>query len=147
MVSVWRKQPQDADTGNELMHFRRKSFFKTLAISLLGLMMTVSSAWAGGAEVVDVKVTKTGGAFRFDVTLKHADTGWKHYANKWEVVDPAGKVLGTRVLYHPHVDEQPFTRSLSGVQIPAAVTSVTVRAYDSKHGGEGGKPMTVDVPH
>lgn len=104
------------------------------------------AAIAGGADVVDVKITKSGTTFSFDVTVRHGDTGWKHYANKWEVVGPDGKVLGTRVLYHPHVDEQPFTRSLNSVRIPAAVGEVTVRAYDSKH-GVGGKTMTVAVPH
>ena len=115
---------------------------------LLALSMCVAAGaavQAGGADVVDVKVTRSADSFSFDVTVRHADTGWQHYANKWEVVGPDGKVLGTRVLYHPHVDEQPFTRSLSGVRIPAAVKTVTVRAYDSKHGA-GGKEMTVDVP-
>ena len=65
---------------------------------------------------------------------------------KWDVVAPDGKVLGTRTLYHPHVDEQPFTRSLSGVKIPKAVEQVTIRAFDSEHGG-GGAVMTVAVPH
>ncbi|MGI9421981.1 MAG: hypothetical protein ACR2PA_02230 [Hyphomicrobiaceae bacterium] len=129
------------------MLIKPNSTLVTLAISILGLLATMMPSIAGGADVVGVKVAKSGNAFRFDVTLKHADTGWKHYANKWEVVDPAGKVLGTRVLYHPHVDEQPFTRSLSGVKIPASVKMVTVRAYDSKHGGDGGKHMTIDVPH
>ena len=38
-------------------------------------------------------------------------TGWEHYANKWDVVGPDDTILGTRVLLHPHVNEQPFTRS------------------------------------
>jgi len=101
---------------------------------------------AGEADVVGVKVTKTGaGTYSFDVTVKHADTGWKHYANKWEVVGPDGKVLGTRILYHPHVNEQPFTRSLSGVKIPPSVSDVTVRAYDSQH-DEGGETFKVSLP-
>jgi hypothetical protein len=43
------------------------------------------------------------------------------------------------------VDEQPFTRSLSGVTIPDGVDRVTVRARDSVH-GHGGASVTVDVP-
>jgi hypothetical protein len=43
-------------------------------------------------------------------------------------------VLGERVLLHPHVDEQPFTRSLSGVAIPSDVEQVTVRAHDNVDG-------------
>ncbi|MEO0729117.1 MAG: hypothetical protein AAFY64_01895, partial [Pseudomonadota bacterium] len=68
------------------------------------------------------------------VTLKHADTGWEHYADRWDVVSVDGKVLGTRTLHHPHVEEQPFTRSLGGVKVPAGTTEVLIRARDSKHG-------------
>jgi len=50
---------------------------------------------------------------RFDVTLSHADTGWEDYADGWRVELEDGTVLGTRVLGHPHVNEQPFTRSAS----------------------------------
>ena len=46
------------------------------------------------------------------VTLSHPDTGWDHYADGWEVIDAAGTRLGLRELLHPHVTEQPFTRSL-----------------------------------
>ena len=44
----------------------------------------------------------------------HPDTGWDDYADGWRVLDMDGNELGMRVLHHPHVDEQPFTRSLSG---------------------------------
>ncbi len=84
------------------------------------------------------------GSYRFDVMVLHADTGWSHYADRWEVVAPGGTVLGTRVLHHPHVGEQPFTRSLGGVRIPEGVTSVAVRARDSVH-GYGGTELTVGV--
>jgi hypothetical protein len=43
-------------------------------------------------------------------------------------------VLGTRVLTHPHVDEQPFTRSLSGVAIPEGFTQVEIAARDLVEG-------------
>ena len=65
---------------------------------------------------------------RFDVTLSHPDTGWDHYADGWEVLDADGNSLGLRVLVHPHVAEQPFTRSLSGVSVPAGASVVYVRA-------------------
>ena len=102
-----------------------------------------SAALAGEVDVTDVKVRKTGdNTYRFDVTLLHADTGWDHYANKWEVVAPDGTVLGTRVLAHPHVEEQPFTRSLGGVKIPDGIKQVIIRGGDSVH-DLGGKEMTV----
>lgn len=69
-----------------------------------------------------------------DVTLKHNDTGWDHYADNWRVVDDKGNVLGDRVLYHPHVTEQPFTRGLSSVKIPEGITTVYIEAHDKVHG-------------
>ncbi|NJN45833.1 MAG: hypothetical protein HC808_04395 [Candidatus Competibacteraceae bacterium] len=103
----------------------------------------IGAGYAGEADVVDVKATATGDAtYRFDVTVRHADEGWDHYADRWDVVAPDGKVLGTRVLYHPHVDEQPFTRSLDAVRIPLTVNQVTIRAHDLVH-GYGGTEMTV----
>lgn len=104
------------------------------------------SAMAGKADVIGVKVQKgTGGTYSFDVTVKSDDTGWDKYADKWDVVGPDGKVLGTRTLLHPHENEQPFTRSLDGVSIPADVTEVTIRAHD-KVEGYGGKEIMVKLP-
>ena len=97
-------------------------------------------AFADAPIIEGVKASKSGSAWRFDVTLRHADTGWEDYANAWEVRLPDGTVLGTRVLAHPHVQEQPFTRSLSGVSIPQSVTQVLVFASDLKTGfGDTGK--------
>ncbi len=104
----------------------------------------ISPAWAGEADVVDVTVTGGGKDFTFSVTVKHADTGWDHYADQWEVVGEDGTIYGTRVLLHPHVNEQPFTRQGSAT-IPAGISEVIVRARDSKH-GFGGKEMRVTVP-
>jgi len=62
------------------------------------------------------------------------------------VVSLDGKtVYGERVLYHPHVSEQPFTRSLSGVAVPAGVREVIVRGHDKVH-GLGGVEMRVVLP-
>ena len=57
-------------------------------------------------------VRQSNGNYQFAVTLRHADKSWDHYANFWQVQSEDGKVLGKRVLHHPHVNEQPFTRSL-----------------------------------
>jgi len=103
------------------------------------------AALAGEADVLAVEAALAGdGTYRFDVTVEHADTGWEHYADAWEVVAPDGTVLGTRTLLHPHVDEQPFTRSLTGVAIPDGTTEVTIRAHDSVD-GLGGKEVTVEL--
>jgi len=112
---------------------------------LLLAQLVAAPAGAGQADVVRAEAhPESGGTWRFDVTVAHADSGWDHYADRWEVVAPDGSVLGTRVLAHPHESEQPFTRSLGGVVIPEGVGQVTVRAYDSLH-GVGGAEVTVDL--
>jgi hypothetical protein len=35
---------------------------------------------------------------------------------------------------HPHVNEQPFTRGLSGIVTPEEVTQVLIKAHDNVHG-------------
>ncbi len=106
----------------------------TNTLLLIPAMLISLSAFAGQAEIVAVDAVKNGDSYRFDVTLRHADTGWDHYADGWEVMSVDGEVLGKRVLAHPHVNEQPFTRSLPGVKIPHATRSVFIRAHDSVHG-------------
>ena len=119
------------------------TLFKLLVACIILVATTV---YAGEADVIEVKINPSGErVYSFEVTVRHADDGWKHYADKWDVVAPDGSVLGTRTLYHPHVDEQPFTRSLSGVKIPAGINKVTLRAHDSVH-GYGGKTAKVTVP-
>lgn len=101
---------------------------------------------SGCADVVDVVLVPEGpGTYRFDVTVRSADTGWDKYADLWEIRTPDGPILGERVLTHPHVDEQPFTRSQSGIEVPADVGLVTVIARDSV-GGYCGEPFEVDIP-
>jgi len=80
------------------------------------------------AEIVGATATRAGDGWRFDVTLRHGDSGWDDYADGWRIETADGSVLGIRELLHPHVKEQPFTRSLGGVPIPDGVTEVFVRA-------------------
>ena len=123
-----------------------KRFLKTAAVKGALAVAPQSAATAGEVEIVKAVAKKgQGGAYRFTVTLRHADTGWDHYADAWEVLAPDGKVLGTRVLYHPHVNEQPFTRSLTGVRVPVCVSRVSIRAHDKVH-GTGPRPLAVDLP-
>ncbi len=119
-------------------------------IRLLGILactlLIFSPTYAGEADIVAVTIRMTGtNTYSFNVTVRHADDGWNHYADKWDVTAPDGTILGTRTLYHPHVDEQPFTRSLSDVKIPDSIKEVSVRAHDSEH-GYGGETFTVEVP-
>ena len=114
-------------------------------ILALSLFLFSTCAWAGEADVTAVKVKKASdGTYYIRVTLLHADEGWDHYANVWEVLAPDGTVLATRKLGHPHVDEQPFARSLKGVKIPEDIKQITLRGGDSVH-GFGGVEMTVDL--
>jgi hypothetical protein len=120
--------------------------YVTVTAVFLFLVSLPALSLAGEADVVGVKARSDGdGTWSFSVTVRHNDEGWDHYANQWEVLGPDGEVLGTRVLLHPHVGEQPFTRSLSGVEIPEGIRKVVVRARDSVH-DDGGKTMEVELP-
>lgn len=114
---------------------------------MLVLLFVATSVFAGQAEIIDVRVEDEGdGHYAFIVTVRHDDQGWDHYVDKFEVVAPDGKVLGTRVLAHPHVNEQPFTRSLHRVRIQADIKKVFLRVHDSVH-GYGDKTKLVALPN
>lgn len=100
---------------------------------LLSLLLPLSVIFANVATVEDVKVTGGNGVYSFAVKILHKDSGWKHYVNRYEVLDKDGNVLATRTLWHPHEHEQPFTRSLSGVKL-SGMKTVWIRANDSVDG-------------
>jgi hypothetical protein len=101
--------------------------------ALVTIMLNTANADDVKILAADFK-SNDGNRWSVKVTLKHGDTGWDHYADNWRVVDGNGKVLGDRVLLHPHVSEQPFTRGLGGVKIPKGVMSVFIEAHDKVHG-------------
>ena len=109
------------------------------------ICLAASPALADAPEIEHVEATHNSSGWRFDVTLSHPDTGWEHYADGWRVLDMAGNELGLRVLAHPHEHEQPFTRSLSGVQIPIGTTQVRIQARCLVDGW-GAQPVTVTLP-
>ena len=111
---------------------------------LLGMLFLSPLAHAGEVSIVEVTV-ECPSSCTFSVTLEHTDEGWHHYANQWDVLTLDDKLLKSRVLYHPHEREQPFTRSLSGVSIPEGVSKVKIRARDSKH-GYSEQAFIVDIP-
>ncbi|MGP6089068.1 hypothetical protein [Antarctobacter jejuensis] len=98
------------------------------------LPFLAAPALADPPVVENVTAQAAGDTWRFSVTLSHPDTGWDHYADGWRVELPDGSVLGTRVLLHPHETEQPFTRSQSGIRIPAGTGQVMIRAKCSVDG-------------
>ncbi len=107
---------------------------------------------AANADVLFVSATETAvGLWTFSVEVAHPDSGWEDYADGWDVVLPDGNIAKanpddpfTRLLLHPHENEQPFTRSQSNIPIPTEVTTVTVRAHDLVD-GFGGQEMVVDL--
>lgn len=112
--------------------------FKKRILALLSFSLA-SSLYANEVNILAADLKHQGNdTWSLSVTLKHDDTGWDHYADNWRLVDSQGKVLGDRVLYHPHVNEQPFTRSLNGIHIPAAKLKtgeiLYVEAHDKVHG-------------
>lgn len=110
----------------------RRIFFLLLP-GVLAAALPAAPAAASPTEVVHAVFSKAGGAWRVSVTLRHADSGWNHYANVWVVETVEGRELGRRVLLHPHEDEQPFTRS-ERITVPPGVTRVRVRAGDNVNG-------------
>jgi hypothetical protein len=103
------------------------------------------------ADVTFVQAIYSGESWTFNVTVSHPDTGWEDYADGWNVVTPDGTVLKrnpndpfTRELLHPHQNEQPFTRSQSGLILNEGITQVIVRAHDLVD-GFGGAEILVDL--
>jgi len=91
-------------------------------------------ALADDPVIKNVSAHRSGDTWRFDVTVSHPETGWDDYADGWRVLDMEGNELGLRVLHHPHENEQPFTRSLSGVEIPEGMPQVQVQARTNVDG-------------
>jgi len=129
--------------------FSKNTVIKTTLQAAVAAMLYVLTALytqAGEVDVINVTIESLGeGKFRINATLDHGDTGWDHYANRWDVLNESGEVIGVRELAHPHVNEMPFTRSVT-ISIAASVKTITVRANDSVH-ETGGKTFDLAVPH
>ncbi len=97
-------------------------------------------------DIIAVQATpEDGGTWRFDVTVSSPYDTPQRYADAWRVLDPDGNELGIRVLTHDHANEQPFTRSQTGISIPDEVTTVTVQGRDQANGWGGGE-LVVTLP-
>jgi len=71
---------------------------RTLAAGLAAAL-AFGAAFAGEADVVDVKVRRSAaGVYDFDVTVRSVDRGWDYYADAFEVLTLDQKLLGRRVL-------------------------------------------------
>ena len=114
-------------------------------ICLYILLICSAQVLASEADVIDVKVIRgDDGSFTFNVTVRHEDEGWNHYADHWLILDKDEQLIAARKLMHPHVKEQPFTRSLSYIQIPDEVTEVIIRAHCSTD-NYSGKDMVLKI--
>ncbi len=109
---------------------------KVLATVLLfwGVMFAAQPGLAADVQIKFAELTQHDSTWSADVTLRHEDTGWDNYADAWRLVDESGKVLATRVLWHPHVDEQPFTRGMGDIHIPADTRIIYVEAHGKVEG-------------
>jgi hypothetical protein len=97
-------------------------------------------------DVVDVRVHARGdNRFDFDATLSSPYDSPQRYADAFRVMGNGGVVYGERTLFHDHASEQPFTRDLYGVTIPAGIKTVVVQGRDQKY-GYGGKTRQVALP-
>ena len=99
----------------------------------------------GDANVTSVYAREDAdGTWTFHVSIEHKDVNWYDYADGWDVVLPDGSAIKpdpfgeyTRHIRHPHVHEQPFTRTQKALKIPAGTPSVRVRAHDKRDGFGG----------
>lgn len=132
-------------------------FLRRVVLSAVAFA-SISSAFdraAGDANVDFVAaIQSSSGTWTFSVKVSHADVGWDDYADGWDVVLGGDSTSGvvvkrsegeqfTRLLSHPHVNEQPFTRSQTGLSVEDGAVC-TVRAHDLKDGW-GGREVTVDL--
>jgi hypothetical protein len=97
-------------------------------------------------DVLDATATQTDpGVWQFSATLSSPYDSPARYADAWRVLTPEGAELGVRELAHDHAGEQPFTRSLSGVEVPLEVDKVVIQGRDQVSGW-GGATVGVDLP-
>lgn len=119
--------------------------FMTILYFLLLSLLTINLAYANKADVTNATFTlDKNEMYQFSVTIRHNDQGWNHYANKWEIYDLDNNLLSTRTLFHPHVNEQPFTRNLSNVKISKNIKKVKIKAHDLVH-GYGGQEILINL--
>jgi hypothetical protein len=103
---------------------------KALSVVGLLLMLPITAQLNASETLIEgaKSVRQSDGNYQFSVTLRHADKSWDHYANFWQVQGEDGKVYAKRVLHHPHINEQPFTRSLNNVKLPKNTKKVIIVA-------------------
>jgi hypothetical protein len=96
-------------------------------------------------DVIAVTASEAGnGTWNVSATLSSPYDSPERYADAWRVLGPDGTVYGIRELAHDHAGEQPFTRSLSSVEIPDDVDEITIEGRDQVSGW-GGATVTITL--
>src|SRR5690606_20561320 len=64
-------------------------FSLSIVGALASAIALAPAARGGQASVLDVTaVANEDGTYGFNVAVSHADEGWKHYADRWDVIGP-----------------------------------------------------------
>lgn len=115
--------------------FKRASAVRLLALASIAGLAMAADGEPRFPDVIEAQVRAAGGGrYDFDVTISSPYDTPARYADGFRVTDRQGRVFGERKLWHDHANEQPFTRDLYGVVIPAPVRSVRIEARDKLHG-------------
>ena len=103
------------------------------SITLL-LLLISSLVKAAEVEVKCEKVEHRGGdLFTFYISVDHNDENWEHYVDRFELLNEKGKIFAVRVLRHPHVNQRPFTRSVT-TMLKEPLNKFSARGHDLVHG-------------
>ena len=110
------------------------------------MLQTAGIIYASEADVQDVEVIDEGDdRYTFNVNVRHDDEGWDHYADRWEILNLQDEIIAVRVLRHPHLKQESFTRSLPFVPVHQDTKEVKVRAHCSVDGFTG-KEVVIKLP-
>lgn len=129
------KQNEKSDESTGWMKIGALAISHVVIVGLILMVWAQRPANADNVKILDATTeVQTNGLYAFSVTLQHADEGWSHYADRWEVVGDNNSVLGVRTLFHPHENNVAFTRSLANVKVPIGTLQVSIRANCSIDG-------------
>jgi len=118
-----------------------------LLIAVGSLSAGATAVLADKPKIVNARILLLNeNSYEIQVTVGHEDSSWDHYVDRWEVIGPGGKVLGTRVFWHPHIGEPLFLRVLRPVTIPPGVENVIIRVHDRIQGYGNEKLMALPTP-
>ncbi len=97
-------------------------------------------------EIIGVQLVSSGDrVYDVVVSISSPYDSPERYADGWRVLDEEDNVLGTHTLMHDHANEQPFTRTQPGLEIPEGVRTITVEGRDLVN-GYGGGTLSIDIP-